>query len=395
MAYITTTKWGLLALIPFQPLVGLQETFEHLTDIMQAVDGTESRVPMRSVPRVTYSYSFPAKIFDTPGLYNTIYAAIRKKFAVPVWQQASKLKASVSTGDTTIKIEKTVDSFDYTTGGMALLYTSKDVWEWVEVAGTTSADNSVQLSTPITKYWNKAVSYLMPMRVGYVADKVTRNITGISSKYDLAFEIIDNPSVSNYIPTQYLGEDLILDGGLMPSSGALVREIDAEIDSFDAQLGPVFKRTLWKHSRHAYNARFVLETPDEIAAMKKRFQRHQGRYKKFWIPSFDMNLHIKAVSGATIDIHPDSYGQYGQMHKTLAFRLLDGTTEIRKVIAVVAVDAETTRLTLSASVSFTKEQVFYATYLGICRLDSDTLVLNWVGNGKCEAGLRIIEIEPS
>lgn len=398
MPAITVPKWGQLALIPFQPSVPLQETLSHLTDIMQATDGSESRVPMRTAPRVVYTYSFPAKIFDTPELYNLLYAALRKKFAVPVWQQASRLGVNATVGDTEIKLvlDRAVSDFDYfADGGLALLYVSKDLWQWVEVTGTDAGENSITIATPLARSWSKNNAFIMPMRVGYVVDKASKSVSGISSKYEMAFDIIDNPDIAGVVPAQYDGEDLYLDSGLMPNGGSLVREISAEIDEFDAQLGPVFKRTLWKNSRYAYNTRFVIESPAELVALKERFQRHQGRFRKFWLPTFDMNLRVKAVSGSTIDIYPGDYGQYGQMHKTIAFQLLDGNTEIRKVTAVAAVDSETTRLTLSAPVSFTKENIFYTSYLGLCRLDSDTLEIGWIGNGKCEAGLRIIEIDPS
>ena len=398
---ITTVNHGLVSIIPFQPVAPMGEALEHLTDIMQATDGSESRVPLRSKPRLVYTYDFPAKLFDTPALFNMIYSALRKKFAVPVWQQASALQGGASFGATelTLTTGRDVDSFDYVPDGLALIYSRNSagtyVWEVVTVDSVDVAENSVILADPVAGIFSGIV-YIMPLRIGYVVDKVTRKTNGYASGYSVSFEIIDNPPLVETVPAQYKGLDIYTEVGLMPQGGFLQRDFVAEIDKVDLQIGPIFKRTQWKYTQYSYTYRQVFENPQEVSAWKSRFQRHHGKARQFWQPSFDINVRLKSIGsgGTTADIYADDYGIYGQQHKVLAFRMMDGSTDIREITNAVAIDGTTTRITFASPIAFQKSDEYVVSYLSVHRLDGDTLEINWIGGGKAEMAIRMLELAP-
>lgn len=408
MTQITTSKYGVVSIIPFQPIAPMGERLEHLTDIMQSIDGSEARVPLRSKPRLTYTYDFPAKLFDTPALENMIYKSIRKKFAVPVWQQVARIDlAGVITGSTfgldVLKLvdDKKVDSFDYIPEGLALIYArnnlGKYVWEVVTVSGINIVDNTVLLTGEVAGNFTGQHVHLMPLRIGFVLDNVTRKSKGISSLYSISFEIIDNPPIFASAPAQYKGLDLYTEVGLQTSGGGIQRDTFAEVDRVDLDLGPVFNRTQWTHSRTSFTYRQVFENADEVKAWKTRFQRHSGKAREFWQPSFDINIRIKSigVGGTTADIHSDDYGLYGMTHKHLAFRMMDGSTVVREVTGASAIDGTTTRITFNtplAGIQLTS--IYVVSYLSIYRLDGDSLEINWIGGNKAEMAIRMVEIAP-
>lgn len=393
MTQIVTTNFGTLEILPFQPSLPLVETLEHLTDVMLAVDGSEVRVPLRNLPRAKYDYKFPVKLLETPAIYNMFYSKLRGKFAIPIWSQAVGTLDAITIGGSSVVLNTEVEYFDYYSGGMAFIYLSNDNWEFVEIASIDTATNTLTTLNPMTKNWSSG-AYVMPLRVGYVEDKVSRVTNGFSSIYNLSFEVIDNTVVAPIVPTQYKTFDVYTTEGLRPG-GALNRDIISLVDLVDQDLGPVFKRTQWANSRYSYNHRIVLDNPSDIKNLKARFQRHMGKSREFWQPTFDVNLRIKAISGTMIDISSDDFIKY-KKHEHIAIKKLDtGEWVFNKIVATSQLDPDTVRLTVDTTTTTPLSNIYYASYLGKCRLDSDTLQINHLGNGTIEAVFRIIEISPN
>ena len=166
--------------------------------------------------------------------------------------------------------------------------------------------------------------------------------------------------------------------------------IAADIDRVDFQLGKFFKRTTWKNSYAASNDYVIMESQEEVHKLKRRFRRHYGRNRAFWSISHAMNIRIKSASGSKIVIHPDDYFYY-QQHKSLVFTLFSTSDKlIRAITKVDFIDEENLELTLNASAPAVAD-VFYASYLGLYRMDSDTLTIEH-SQGKSSATLRLLEI---
>lgn len=367
------------------------ETFQHLTDVMEATDGSEARVPLRHVPRVSYEYRYPVKAFEDPSLVNALYAGLRKNWAIQVWAQAVKLGAQALTGATRVKLAKQVDLYDYYPGCLAALYISNSIWVVLEITDIDPVENELIFETPLLRGWSTA-AWCMPVRVGTIRENVQKTTVGTLHKYAVIYDVADNPPIGASVPPQYKGYDLYVTPGL--KTGSTVRDIVADQEDIDFELGPVFRRTQWRNSRYAYNSYMLLETPEEAHAMRQRFQRHMGRANLFWQPTFEINIRVKTINDDKVDIHADDYGYY-QEHKVIAFRSYNDDVVVREVMSAEAIDATTIRLTLDQAVGISKADLFYVAYVGLCRLDSDTLEYNWIGAGKAEATLRILELYPN
>lgn len=130
--------------------------------------------------------------------------------------------------------------------------------------------------------------------------------------------------------------------------------------------------------------------------MKARFNRHIGKCNPFWQPTFDINIRVKSINvvSKTIDIHSDDYGKF-QDHKFVGFKSMSsGAFNIREILSAAPVDFETTRLQLDDEPGLELKDIYYVSYMGFCRLDSDTLEIRWLGNGLSESTLRIVELSP-
>lgn len=387
-------------LIVQQPSAPVGESFEYLTDLMTAVDGSESRVPLRQVARVEYEYTYPVDYKRDPGLYNMFYGALRKKFYVPVWQQAVKLSSDALSGSTDISIDIDVKKIDIRTGDYVLLWTSEKRWFVIEdvQVGFVSEETGytpLTFANALTETFDSSNTWVFPVRLAYVTANVQKKTSGLYSEWSMSFEVLDELDVPDVAPVaNYNGDDLYLED--VETDGEYVNtSFNTSIDRLDFSIGKFYKRTQWKNTRTSVNHNFMMESIDEVYALKKRFRRHYGRNRGFYTSSRSVNIRIESItSTTTAKIYSDDYGYY-QQHKLAVFYLMDGTYLIRKIESVAAIDSEHIAMTFDGSIPQNLGDIYYVAYLSWCRLDSDTLEIKYNNNGVSSASFRVLELSPS
>ena len=93
--------------LPFLPQVAelpVTETISFLTDSFTNYDGTEQHIQLRSKPRQQFQYSIPIKYRDNADVFNSLYGAIREKWAVPIWSELQPV-GNITSGAITINCE--------------------------------------------------------------------------------------------------------------------------------------------------------------------------------------------------------------------------------------------------------------------------------------------------
>ena len=388
MALVKISEGEYAPLITLQPNAPIVERLIYLTDIMQATDGTESRVPLRTSARIQYDYEYPSSaITQDPRMFNIMFGGLRKKFAVPVWHQAVRLAVEAEGEATSITLAESPSFIDMRPGDFVLVWSGSNKFEVLN--DVTISGDVVSFETPISQSFYVENTWIMPIRTAYVLENAQKSTEGISSKWQVSFEVIDEIIIAADTPTEVAGFDVYLQD-THKSGRDSITTIAAEIDRVDFQLGKFFKRTTWKNSRTASNDYIVMETKEEVHKLKRRFRRHYGRNRAFWSISHALNIRIKSASGSKIVIHPDDYFYY-QEHKSLVFTLFSTTDKlIRTVANVDFIDDENLELTLNEPAPDV-DDVFYASYAGLYRMDSDTLTIEHA-QGKSSATLRLLEI---
>ncbi len=388
MALVEISEGEYAPLITLQPNAPIVERFIYLTDTMQATDGTESRIPLRTSARIQYDYEYPSSaITQDPRMFNIMFGGLRKKFAVPVWHQAVRLAVDAEGAATSITLAESPSFIDMRPGDFVLVWSGPNKFEVLN--DVTISGDVVSFETPISQSFYVENTWIMPIRTAYILENAQKSTAGISSKWQVSFEVIDEIIIAADTPTEIAGFDVYLQD-IHKSGRDSITTIAAEIDRVDFQLGKFFKRTTWKNSRTASNDYIVMETQEEVHKLKRRFRRHYGRNRAFWSISHALNIRIKSASGSKIVIHPDDYF-YFQEHKSLVFTLFSTPDKlIRTVANVDLIDDENLELTLNEPAPDV-DDVFYASYAGLYRMDSDTLTIEHA-QGKSSATLRLLEI---
>ena len=380
-------------LIVQQPSAPVSEKLSYLTDIMEAVDGSESRVPLRQNARIEYEYTYPVFYKDDPLLYNTFYGALRKKFYVPAWHQAVRLRNDALVGSTTVHISHNASTVEIQDGTVVMLWTSPSSFFILDELTVGGSADELLFTNALPRTFDSSTTYVIPVRLAYVTSNVQKQTAGVSTGWTMGFEVLDEITIAEDTPQTYDGLDLYLQE-VEQDGSAVSTTFNTDIDRVDFSIGKFEKRTMWKNTRTSVNHGFTMASVDEVHALKKRFRRHYGRNRPFYTSSRSVNLRVKSiVNSTTVLIEADDYGYY-QQHKKVVFYMLDGTYFIVEVASVAPFDSTTITMTFSGPISQDLASIYYIAYLGKHRLDSDTLEIKYQSGGVSTATTRIIELEP-
>ena len=384
---IESVAFGELAIFPRQAEAPIKEALDFLTDTMISHNGKEDRIQLRSKPRQSFVYKIPVQAWDMAAFFNVGYGAIRQKWAVPLWTEAQYI-GSVASGIQHVVCNTGL--YDFRDNSLALLFTGCGDYQLVEI--TMVEPDRINIVAGVRKMTE---AWLAPVRLGWIAGNITRETSGYNAKYSIAYEIEDNPELEPIEPPQFDGHDIYFEPGLL-SGGKLSRTIEKQLDVADFDLGPVAYRSPWLNSRHATPYRTILEGPAEIHAHKQWLFRRMGKFRAFWMPTFEHNLNIRNTGNivATLLIDSDFYMAYGQGRKHIAIETLDGVWHARTVSNALQMNDETVQLTLAAPLNIQSNNIARASYLGLHRLDADKIELQWIGGGVVESNVRILEISP-
>lgn len=387
MAKITTSLFGELAIIPQPAETPVRETLEFLTDVMTSHNGSEERIPLRSKPRQFFNYKMPTQAWASAAAFNTLYGAVRQRWAVPIWTEAQYVGNVIQNAQT---IACNTSLYDLRPNSLAMLFASCGEWQVIEIASVE--ENQITLSSAVRSFVG---SWLLPVRLGWIGGNASKPTSGHNGRVELTFEIDDNPSIVEAVPPQYSGNDIYYEPGLL-SGGSLSRSIEKRLDVADFALGPVARRSPWLNSRFATPYRSLLEGPQEIRDFKRWLFRRAGKFRPFWQPTFEVNMRVKntGVVASTLVIESDSYLAYVSNRTRIAIQTTAGAWHVRTVSNPVQINADSVQLTLSSALNVAASNIARVSFLGLNRLDADRIELNWNGNNVVETEIRILELNP-
>ena len=386
MAKISTTLYGELAFLPYQAEAPVGETLEFLTDVMQSSDGSEERVPLRSKARQSFQYQIPIQQTRNDDVFNTEYGAIRKKWAIPIWTEGQYV-GTVNGIVTSIFCDTAI--YDLRVNSLALLYSSSDDWQIIEITALTI--NSISFNA-----LNNAISnaWLIPIRLGWISGNISKSTDGYFSKSVLTFDIIDNLNLSVVQPAQFLGNDIYYEPGLL-NNGSVTKSIQQQEQTIDFELGPIEKRTSWNNSRYGTMHNCLMDGPVESRQFKEFLYRRSGKFRSFWQPSFESNLQITNVGNivSTLYIKDNSFNSYA-MRSHIVVRTINNNWYPFAISNPINLGNGIIQVTLSAPLNINVSEVVCISFLGLYRFNTDKIEINWIGNNVCQSEISILELTP-
>lgn len=384
MAKVVTTLYGELALIPHQAQSPALESIEYLTDILISYNGTEQSIPLRNAPRKFVSYSIPLQAIKDPAAFNLVYSEIRNKWAIPMWAEMQLIEV-VETDATVIACDTI--PFSFYAPGLALIWQDPDNYQVLEI--TDIAVDSITIETPSREFTN---AYLMPVRVGYINGSVSRPTSGYGSTFNISYNVDDLYTEIPPAPASFLANDIYFEPTLL-NNELLTTEFQRLMQVIDYETGKVTYRSVWLNTRYASVYDVVTEGPVEAKVYRNFINRRQGKFRKFWMPTFENNLRLKETADTvvgTLKIHKDDYTEQ-RNHVAIE---ADGVWTAHTLSAPTYPDANSAQFTLTPSLSKPTKSINRISYLGLYRLDSDKIDMNWVGGTVMSSSVKVLELTP-
>ena len=377
---ITTDLYGELVLLTTPMLVELSEVIGFATDVFEAQDGTEERTPLKDYARQTLSFSSFAIKDDFAQFFNVQWGGIRKLWGVPLWSEMQKVgdvDGNFITCNTTL--------YDFRDNSLAVLKNG-DGFQVVEIS--TVEETGLQLSAAVTS----TNAILMPVRVCFISGDITRNTNGWYSTASCDFVVIDESTVNPKTPDQYLDDDIYW-FNLGYTGDTLEAKISQNQNTLDAGIGLISQTTDWDMPTYAKDYQAVLKGRQSVVNYKNFLFRRQGRYRQFWLPTFERNLNSKSTGNVTTTllVEIDQYKQLADLRNHIAIKA-GGAWTAHTITASSFLSASTVSLKITPSLDKDASTIQGISYLGLHRLDADSVTLKHQGANIVEVSVPILEI---
>lgn len=395
MAKVTISGYGDLAFLPLEAGSPFRETVGWMTDLFRAVDGSEDSIALRQAPRQGFGMTYVAQPTGSErDAFNTLYGALTLPWAIPVWSEAAYV-GTVNSGATGVSVDTTVR--DFRAGTLALLWGgSRGDWEIVKL--TTVLAGSVTFPATASTVRN---AYILPVRVGRVKSQPTRQVGGFGQLVKLEYEVDDNIAFVPAAPTQFLGEDIYFDESLLGSGESIGEKIFTDDELTDFEVGRVENYTFWANSRTNRQHRVFCNDAIEAWNFKLWLHRRMGKYRRFWQPSFTSDLRLFPASyptpillGNVVGLYNNYYTDWASGRTHIAFQSISTKAWVVRTVEGHSGPGVNVNVTLDDSVGLVSDDIARICFLGLKRLDTDRVEIDWIGNGKCESSMQIVEVSP-
>lgn len=380
-----TTTYGDLALIPFPAQKPINEKHEWLTSTFITADGTEYREQLRSMPRQVFEYTIPLVFWKKIKSLNTIRGGIRQKWAVPIWTEA-QFVGNLTNGQTQILCD-TSTNYWFKVGGLVYLYSTSGENQFGEISVRYS--NALDLIDGVNE---QNSVYLMPLKLAYIDGDPRHSTNGLESVVTIRFIIQDYTDIGTIdTPSQFQDDDVYTEAPI--TNGFTERIFSQEHEKIDFDLGPIDIYSSLPNSRYIYQFGFVCDGPDEIQAYKQFLYRRAGKYRNFWLPSFENDIeHVSTGPIATtLLVKRDSIDEYVLDRTFISILTKNGTWNNVEVQSITLIDSERVQFNFGSSLGINSEDIIMISYLNFLRLDTDSIELRWIGNNVVESEVTVTE----
>ena len=371
----------------FAPFVTAAEPFysvrlSYLTDILTAEDGTEQRVMLRIIP--TREHSFLARTYQTyrTGWLDALtYGNQSSQLAVPEWPHGTFLTSAVTAGSAKVFNVITTADADFAVDGYAVLWNDEGHTEEVTITAKTATS-----ITATTAFNWAAGTFVIPAHRGNYAGSfgIRRPSARVADlPVTLTLEHGADPEVSSPTSAQVFTTVPYMRVDVSHDLTRQVERLESPTYTFaDYRLGdsPIGRRPfrVWLNSRAS------------VASLVTWFHGVRGRYKTFYLPTYQEDLHVTAGLGTTtLSVKRCGYTEHlwpMASRKILAAIEPDGTvTKCTVLDATVIGDTETLTLDTAAPSGSMISYLLYG------RLESDTLEIVWRTNGFADCAMGFVE----
>lgn len=380
-----STIYSTVGFIPYPVRNGITESLEFYTDVIPSyTNEAEERNQMRAIPRQYLAHVHESSFGYMQEIYNAVRANLRGSWLIPQWFELQAVACSV--GQTVFPVDTLLH--DLRADTHAIIFKSICDWQIVTIAEIT--DTSI---TCVEECAFQGRAFVIPCRVGKLAGNVNASPTGFKNQFQLNYYVEDVLTGLTETPPQYNGKDFYSIPYLMQSDGSV--QIIQPDDQLEFSVGGISSDTTWPFSQYGKQYIFDGQGMAEYRAFKNYVYRRAGRYRDFYSPSFESNLQNRSVGNvaSTFKFKDEGYVANLYAHiKRLAFRLSDGTWQVRNATAAANLGGGESQVTLNAPLNVLARNIELVSFVSLNRLDTDRIEITLGQNQYFKSSASVMEI---
>jgi len=365
---------------------GLDETLTWKTDVMVAVDRTEQRVQLRSMPRRTWDLKILTSGDARRKLETYMGMGKARRFLVPIWRDLAKTTGAIQEGEILAPVADVTDNL--LQGTPVVIWDAFNHFEVREVVSAQAGYFTVD--APFAYSW-PAGTLIAPARYCFSfetrrAQRFTEDV-GIYTLRVLADDDAWNPISGS--PEYYKTVEVC---PFIPSWEGAEETLDNKWTVLDNDTGVLEFEVHTEEAVRGRPARFLLTSREAIYAFMTFLSRRAGKLTPFWLAATDRGVSLavgSAADSSTVTIQPIDYEfvlSESNARKYLEFITTDGTVIRRSITSVETLPSGLEVLTLDdpLGVEISDENLNRCTWFELVRLDADEILLHWVSQDCLE-----------
>lgn len=399
---LVNTKYGEAYILTRCPTIDSTERLEFKTEVHQAFDSTESRYSLREHARQELRFNYTQAYKEMGDIFHILYANLRKQFGIPLLH-LNQVIGDIVDSDF-IQVDTSLLKADFHIG-YALIYSSqKPVFvEIVQIGREVIIQEEIRdpETNEITQEEIKEFQdgfllsskvtvnsgFLVPLRICIINGDVSSTIGGYWSQQNITFSVLaeDCPYITPSYDNQYENYDIYFND-LLTESGTIDGVLSQQQTIIDGDVGGFQPFTQWKKPQYAKPLITRMKDKDQLFEYREFLFRRMGRLNSFWKPLFERQLDIILNGFSYIDVRNDQVKEANRKHLAI---LSNGVWTAHKITSIGSSDG-IARIAFTPSITSSITKVYY---LGLYRLDSDSIEFTYKGNDVSSSSVQMIEID--
>jgi hypothetical protein len=385
-----------ITLWPFLPEEGYTETLQWATDILEAYEGTESRISIRMAPRQVIKMTcFSVDQSLDAFLRFVLFDWLARVWGVPAWWDMRIPTQDLLPGDNVIHVNTTLA--DFRAGGLVMVRNRLNQYEAFEIESFDAA--SITITSVVVGTYKKAISQIVPVLTAYAQTQTQQQvqITGVE-RVNVQFTTLGNvsyPDISTW--TIYQGLPVLDDLNIL--QGEMAEGFQRDVVVIDNKSGEVFQTAFIDRSKFYTEKQWSPSTQAAIWRIRQFLYWTNGSQLKFFVPTArnDFVLSEPIAGGATsFKAKNANYAAFGQGRRPFGdvrITLVNGTKIMRQITGAtydptnnedsVAVDTAITASPLALT------DVFRIELMVLCRIADDQAQLTHLSPGEADIKLKL------
>ena len=382
-----------LVLIPFEYESPTFETLAFLTDIIEALNGKEQRIALRSNPRQIFEVTYRLSLNDRQRMQALLMDWMGNSFGFPLWHEQLRLTSAVSAGGTAYTVS-TTSEVDLRDGGLALVFTDANTFDVINITALTAT--TITANDPAVNSYPVGTK-IMPLRTATLLRAVSgRRHPNNLEEFVCTFEVTDNStgaltgSTTPGVWSTYNSRVLFDDCNVV--NATMEERFEQRVHRIDNETGITSQVSTWDRNKRNLQKGYVAHSRAEILSFRRLLLALEGKVVSFYMPTFisDLTAGDDLASGAaTMDVDRIEYSRFvAERNDKAVFRITftDGTSLVRGILSSADHPSDGTleRLTLDDTwpANRTVAEISRIEFYELVRFDTDNFRLEYPRIGQ-------------